>query len=414
MPIYSPDMPRMLPLKDILYGLLMSITRAIKGYLHFTFVVCAWFGVVPLYAYRFYRALFSDSSVENIFLLPLNLFSTDNVFSDIVRGLFVVSCTFFATIGLIWLREQILHGGGPEWLDREDNNNNNNQNVNLNENVNEGAAGGDDGEVVAGNVDGVLPADIVDPDVAEPPPINQLDNEINGDMWNAPNEGNFNANDDDPNARNENGNWNPMEWDRDELTWERLLGLDGSMVFLEHVFWVISLNTVCILVFAVLPFKIGNLIVSSIGLIQPNKRLWYFHGFLTSLLGYCAIGMILLKLHIVATILNFRKMRRLLGISYIVVKVTVVLMAEMGLLPLMCGWWLDMCSLPLFNVTLASRMESFRIAPGTSLFLHWVFGMIYVRYFATFLELLREVVRIGLLRNINDPDYSSLQEKIHL
>ena len=31
-----------------------------------------------------------------------------------------------------------------------------------------------------------------------------------------------------------------MEWDRaaEELTWERLLGLDGSLVFLEHVFWV--------------------------------------------------------------------------------------------------------------------------------------------------------------------------------
>lgn len=28
--------------------------------------------------------------------------------------------------------------------------------------------------------------------------------------------------------------WNPIEWDRaaEELTWERLLGLDGSLVFL--------------------------------------------------------------------------------------------------------------------------------------------------------------------------------------
>lgn len=45
-------------------------------------------------------------------------------------------------------------------------------------------------------------------------------------------------------------NWNLMEWDRaEELTWERLLGLDGSLVFLEHVFWVASLNTLFILVF---------------------------------------------------------------------------------------------------------------------------------------------------------------------
>ena len=47
------------------------------------------------------------------------------------------------------------------------------------------------------------------------------------------------------------GQWNPMEWDRaaEELTWERLLGLDGSLVFLEHVFWVVSLNTLFIVVF---------------------------------------------------------------------------------------------------------------------------------------------------------------------
>ena len=46
-------------------------------------------------------------------------------------------------------------------------------------------------------------------------------------------------------------NWDPMGWDRaaEELTWERLLGLDGSLIFLEHVFWVVSLNTLFVLIF---------------------------------------------------------------------------------------------------------------------------------------------------------------------
>jgi len=58
-------------------------------------------------------------------------------------------------------------------------------------------------------------------------------------------------------VQNDDVNWNLMEWDRaEELTWERLLGLDGSLVFLEHVFWVASLNTLFILVFGdlLLPF----------------------------------------------------------------------------------------------------------------------------------------------------------------
>ena len=55
----------------------------------------------------------------------------------------------------------------------------------------------------------------------------------------------------DARAEADNLNWNPIEWDRaaGELTWERLLGLESSLVFLQHVIWVVSLNIMVILVF---------------------------------------------------------------------------------------------------------------------------------------------------------------------
>lgn len=40
------------------------------------------------------------------------MLSTENIGADIFQGGFVVSCTLFAFAGLVWLREQILHGGG--------------------------------------------------------------------------------------------------------------------------------------------------------------------------------------------------------------------------------------------------------------------------------------------------------------
>ena len=43
----------------------------------------------------------------------------DNLVSDIFHGCFVVTCTLSAFISLVWLREQILHGGGPDWLDQD-------------------------------------------------------------------------------------------------------------------------------------------------------------------------------------------------------------------------------------------------------------------------------------------------------
>lgn len=47
---------------------------------------------------------------------------------------------------------------------------------------------------------------------------------------------------------NENRGQN-MEQFVENMTWQRLLGLDGSFVFIENVFWVISLNFVFHVVF---------------------------------------------------------------------------------------------------------------------------------------------------------------------
>lgn len=54
-PIYSPDMPRRLPLRDLLGGLVNSVATAVKYWFHYTLVAIAWLGVVPLTACRIYR-----------------------------------------------------------------------------------------------------------------------------------------------------------------------------------------------------------------------------------------------------------------------------------------------------------------------------------------------------------------------
>lgn len=47
----------------------------------------------------------------------------------------------------------------------------------------------------------------------------------------------------------------------------------------------------------------------------------------------------------------------------------------------------------MFDATLKDREQSFDSAPGTTMFLHWLVGMVYVFYFASFILLLREVGR---------------------
>lgn len=82
-----------------------------------------------------------------------------------------------------------------------------------------------------------------------------------------------------------------MEWDRaaEELTWERLLGLDGSLLFLEHVFWVVSLNSLFIVIFAFCPYHMGLMALNLLNMREPAAAS-HFEGLLTTLIGYCLVG----------------------------------------------------------------------------------------------------------------------------
>lgn len=379
MPIYSPDMPRRLPIRDVMGGLVTSVATAVKDWLHYTLVALAWLGIVPLTACRTYRSLFTGT-LDPVITLIYDVISGENLAKDVFSGCFVVTCTLFSFIGLVWLREQIMHGGGPDWLERDaapvaagD------EAVNAPNNNNEGAAVG------AGEENGA-PREEGNGDNAEDPLV--------GDEV----------------------NWNPMEWDRaaaEELTWARLLGLDGSMVFLEHVFWVVSLNTLFILVFAFCPYHIGRIGAAVVGLDAEGP----FAGPLTALAGYSLVGATLALLHGAAAALRLKAAKRILGVCYVVVKVALLSVVEIGVLPLVCGWWLDLCSLSMFDATLKDREASLQAAPWTLLFIHWLVGMVYVYYFASFVLLLREVLRPGVLwflKNLNDPDFSPVQEMIHL
>ncbi|CAD6208616.1 GSCOCG00010596001-RA-CDS [Cotesia congregata] len=444
-PIYSPDMPRRLPLKDVVGGLFSSVVTAVSYWFHYTLVALAWLGLVPLTACRTYRALFSGSlDLVRIMSLPMDMLSLDNISSDVFHGCFVVTCTLFAFIGLVWLREQILHAGGPDWLER------NVQQLPAAGN-NQAAVGQQQVQDLPGQPEVRGDNNNVPPFVDEPPRPADGNDDDEQPMYrevadNSPNNA-VAAEAEEPNNENENpeeaqgdgaavgwrgqvqdqaqapgeaeeANWNPMEWDRpaEELTWERLLGLDGSLLFLEHVFWVISLNTVFILVFAFCPYTFGYYTIAALGL-KEHAAASHFEGLVTTLCGYGVIGAILVILHTIAALFGLQRSQRVLGLGYVVVKVSLLSVVEIGVLPLVCGWWLDICSLAMFDATLKDRESSFRLAPGTCMFIHWLVGMVYIYYFASFILLLREVLRPGVLwflRNLNDPDFSPIQEMIHL
>ncbi len=76
--VYDPNMPKTLPIKDIITGLFINIFKAIKFWLHSTLVAVSWLGIVPLTASRIYKCLFTGS-VSSLLTLPLDMLSTDNI-----------------------------------------------------------------------------------------------------------------------------------------------------------------------------------------------------------------------------------------------------------------------------------------------------------------------------------------------
>uniref|UniRef100_A0A8C3LM77 E3 ubiquitin-protein ligase MARCHF6 n=1 Tax=Chrysolophus pictus TaxID=9089 RepID=A0A8C3LM77_CHRPC len=349
---------------------------------------------------RIYKCLFTGS-VSSLLTLPLDILSTENLLADCLQGCFVVTCTLCAFISLVWLREQIVHGGAPQWLEQ-------NQQQPLN-----GVGQQNEAQAVAnGAVENAVldqPANPAADDavVGENPEIQeeQVDEEEedNEDEEDAVVEDAADAN----NGAQDDMNWNALEWDRaaEELTWER-----------EHVFWVVSLNTLFILVFAFCPYHIGHFSIVGLGF-EEYVQASHFEGLITTIVGYVLLAVTLIVCHGLAALVKFQRSRRLLGVCYIVVKVSLLVVVEIGVFPLICGWWLDICSLEMFDATLKDRELSFQSAPGTTMFLHWLVGMVYVFYFASFILLLREVLRPGVLwflRNLNDPDFNPVQEMIHL
>uniref|UniRef100_A0A3B5KLR8 E3 ubiquitin-protein ligase MARCHF6 n=1 Tax=Takifugu rubripes TaxID=31033 RepID=A0A3B5KLR8_TAKRU len=391
-PIYSPDMPSRLPIQDICAGLLTSVGTAIRYWFHYTLVAFAWLGVVPLTACRIYKCLFTGS-VSSLLTLPLDMLSTENLLADCLQGCFVVTCTLCAFISLVWLREQIVHGGAPQWLEQH-------QPPPQN-------AAGQANEAAGQGVAHEPPA--AQPAPPDPPAQNEAEPEppdVPPDQGDDPDleeeEGAAAEDADANNGAQDDMNWNALEWDRaaEELTWERvtLNTFFGLYLSTHSSFWsLVSLG------------------------FEEYVQASHFEGLITTIVGYILLAMTLILCHVSLSMTTTSLI--LNGSSahghppLLLLQVSLLVVVEIGVFPLICGWWLDICSLEMFDASLKDRELSFKSAPGTTMFLHWLVGMVYVFYFASFILLLREVLRPGVLwflRNLNDPDFNPVQEMIHL
>ncbi|KAM7250362.1 hypothetical protein ACFE04_022245 [Oxalis oulophora] len=97
------------------------------------------------------------------------------------------------------------------------------------------------------------------------------------------------------------------------------------------------------------------------------------------------------------------------------VKVAFLLVIELGVFPLMCGWWLDICTVRMFGKSMFHRVQFFSMSPLASSLVHWVVGIVYMLQISIFVSLLRGVLRPGVLyflRDPADPNYNPFRDLI--
>ncbi|KAF9601697.1 hypothetical protein IFM89_022117 [Coptis chinensis] len=97
------------------------------------------------------------------------------------------------------------------------------------------------------------------------------------------------------------------------------------------------------------------------------------------------------------------------------IKVAFLLVIELGVFPLMCGWWLDVCTIRMLGKTISQRVEFFAISPLASSLIHWIVGIVYMLQISIFVSLLRGVLRNGVLyflRDPADPNYNPFRDLI--
>lgn len=73
------------------------------------------------------------------------------------------------------------------------------------------------------------------------------------------------------------------------------------------------------------------------------------------------------------------------------IKVAFLLVIELGVFPLMCGWWLDVCTVRMFGKSMSQRVQFFSVSPLASSLVHWVVGIVYMLQISIFVSLLRGV-----------------------
>lgn len=453
--VWKQGTPDQLPISDVINGLLKTTRKTIACFFHQLLVAFVWLFVLPITVSTIYESavpldesggsLTTFQIYTRLFRLTSRIIRLNIQFSDWYIGLTVVLLNFLTIVGMLYLREQ-LHlaierslNENEEDLSRElkqqgdkklneylikkrlykledtiplESNSVNVSEANMSKSRVEASTANapwDDNTMDDWSAsDSELPPEGFT-EYRENPPIPEIPVEDDNDWTDEEDQ-------DDPVVEDQRPQGLLVD-----ITWQRVTGVDGTYAFLEHVFYAYILNMLCLWVLWFGPMWLGKFTLRiTTGLSFLPRLLNAISSLVYTIIGYSVI---------ISAFGTFAMLRQIMYIQqklpglyqtsyysyqiYIHLKVAILMLVELIFYPSIIGVWLDICAIQFLNHSLDNRLLFFEKNVLTSMFFHWLAGMIVVFQFVKVIMSIRQVTRPGLIwfvRNLEDHEYSPLKD----
>ncbi|KAJ6692505.1 ZINC FINGER RING-CH-TYPE ZINC FINGER RING/FYVE/PHD-TYPE-RELATED [Salix purpurea] len=440
-PVYAENAPARLPFQEFVVGMTMKICHVLQFFLRLSFVLSVWLLIIPFITFWIWRLAFVRSLVEAQRLF-LSHISTTVILTDCLHGFLLSASIVFIFLGATSLRDYFRHLrelGGQD-AEREDEGDRNGARAarrppgQANRNV-AGELNAED----AGGAQGIAGAGQIIRRNAENVAARW---EMQAARLEAHVEQMFDGLDDPDGA--------------EDVPFDELVGMQGPVFHLvENAFTVLASNMIFLGVVIFVPFSLGRIILYYISWLFSSASVPVLSAVMPLTDTALSLANITLK-NALTSVANLTSedllkgasigtsrlsdgepltMGRFYGIASIaetipslfrqllaamrhlmtMIKVAFLLVIELGVFPLMCGWWLDICTIRMFGKSMTQRVQFFSISPLASSLVHWVVGIVYMLQISIFVSLLRGVLRHGVLyflRDPADPNYNPFRDLI--
>jgi len=419
-PIYSDNAPETIPFHELMFEALKRLKLYIKKFARLVYLAFCWLFVVPTltcWAFNFYFGQ-KWSILQNRGDSPFNLFY--DFFIGTMLFFWIILTSTLSIMIVDFLEHKQEEIDSQEAIENQDAQTaaaNNLANLNIHERhllhqqqlrqQQQAQQQQQQAGQVLFRIPGVFEMLRFDNAID----INNNNNNNNNNNVNINQNNNNNNDEDDDNQNPDQQQQQPQQpnlGDEQNDDLGHFIGLSGPLSkILINCFIVIIANATFIALFLYIPFLIGQTFSNlSLNVVKQHLKLGIISdGIFNVGVGYCILSVLCL---LVLSLMITKKIALKFSVLFhSFIKLSMITCIDLCVLPIVVGFFIDLCSLLLFGSTVANRIEYALANKSQFILTRWGFGIFFMMNFAYLRISLRQILRKGVFDFFerDDPDF---------